>query len=99
MKDFFKNNVVLTLLSAATFVGGYFFLRLAYHMIMNDTFVGMRVSHAIEDALRSLKKCSDCGGMSEDELCYICTDDGRDSSILCMVDRQTHQLSILPFAH
>ena len=32
MKDFFKNNVVLTLLSAATFVGGYFFLRLAYHM-------------------------------------------------------------------
>ena len=55
-------------------------------MIMNDTFVGMRISHAIEDALGSLKKCSDCGGMSEDELCYICTDDGRDSTLLCMVE-------------
>jgi hypothetical protein len=32
MRDFFKNNIALTLLSAATFVGGYFFLRLAYHM-------------------------------------------------------------------
>jgi hypothetical protein len=32
MKDLFKNNVVLTLLSASVFIGGYFFLRLAYHM-------------------------------------------------------------------
>ncbi len=60
--------------------------RLAYHMIMNDTFVGMRISHAIEDALRNLKKCEECGGMSEDELCYICTDDGRDATLLCIVE-------------
>ena len=60
--------------------------RLAYHMIMNDTFVGMRISHAIEDAIGSLKKCRDCGGMSEDELCYICTDDGRDDTLLCIVE-------------
>ena len=60
--------------------------RLAYHMIMNDTFVGMRISHAIEDALGNLKKCATCGGMSEDELCYICTDDGRDSTLLCIVE-------------
>lgn len=60
--------------------------RLAYYMIMNDTFVGMRISHAIEDALGSLKKCSFCGGMSEDELCYICTDEGRDNTLLCIVE-------------
>lgn len=60
--------------------------RLAYHMIMDDTFVGMRVSHAIEDALGSLKKCSDCGGMSEDEICYICCDEERDSTLLCIVE-------------
>ena len=60
--------------------------RLAYHMIMDDTFVGMRISHAIEDALGSLKKCSDCGGMSEDEICYICCDEERDSTLLCIVE-------------
>jgi len=60
--------------------------RLAYHMIMNDTFIGMQISHAIEDALGSLKKCHDCGGMSEDELCYICCDESRDSTILCIVE-------------
>jgi len=31
MKDWFKNNSILMLLSAVVFVGGYFFLRLAYH--------------------------------------------------------------------
>ena len=60
--------------------------RLAYHMIMNDTYVGMRIYHAIEDALGNLKKRRDCGGMSEDELCYICTDDGRDHTLLCIVE-------------
>jgi len=32
MKQWFKDNRVMMLLSAVVFVGGYFFLRLAYHM-------------------------------------------------------------------
>jgi len=59
--------------------------RLAYFMIMNDTYVGMKISHAIEDAIGSLKKCRVCGGMSEDELCHICSDETRDGSVLCIV--------------
>lgn len=60
--------------------------RLAYFMVMNDSFVGMKISHAIEDALGTLKKCSACGGMSEDELCFICCDERRDERLLCMVE-------------
>jgi hypothetical protein len=32
MQKWFKDNTVMMLLSAVVFVGGYFFLRLAYHM-------------------------------------------------------------------
>ena len=32
MKNWFKNNTILMILSGVVFVGGYFFLRLAYHM-------------------------------------------------------------------
>jgi len=32
MKQWFTNNTLLMLLSSVVFVGGYFFLRLAYHM-------------------------------------------------------------------
>lgn len=60
--------------------------RLAYHMVMKDSYGGMKIAHAIEDALQSLKKCSSCGGMSEDELCYICCDEHRDNSLLCIVE-------------
>ena len=60
--------------------------RLAYFMVMNDTYVGLKISHAIEDALGSLKKCTACGGMSEDEICYICSDEGRDDTFLCIVE-------------
>jgi recombination protein RecR len=60
--------------------------RLAYHMLMKDSFVGMKISHAIEEALGCLKKCTSCGGMSEDELCFICCDESRDEFILCVVE-------------
>jgi len=60
--------------------------RIAYFMIMNDTYVGMKISHAIEDAIGSLKKCKVCGGMSEDEICHICSDETRDASLLCIVE-------------
>lgn len=81
-----KFNRLVDALQELPTIGKKSATRLAYHMIMNDSFVGMRISHAIEDALGSLKKCSDCGGMSEDELCYICCDDARDHTVLCMVE-------------
>jgi len=81
-----KFNRLVDALQELPTIGKKSATRLAYHMIMHDTFVGMRISHAIEDALGSLKKCTACGGMSEDELCYICTDEGRDPTLLCMVE-------------
>ena len=60
--------------------------RLAYHMLMKDSFVGMKISNAIEEALGCLKKCRSCGGMSEDELCFICCDESRDETLLCIVE-------------
>lgn len=60
--------------------------RLAYHVCMNDQFSGMKIAHAIETALQSIKKCQVCGSMSEDEICYICADEGRDSEKICIVE-------------
>jgi len=81
-----KFNRLVDALGELPTIGKKSATRLAYHMIMNDTYVGMRISHAIEDALGSLKKCSECGGMSEDEICYICSDETRDSTLLCIVE-------------
>ncbi|MFA6760005.1 MAG: recombination mediator RecR [Sulfuricurvum sp.] len=60
--------------------------RLAYHLVAKDNMLAIKLAHAIEDAIGHIKECSLCGGMSEDELCYICCDEDRDASTLCVVE-------------
>jgi len=81
-----KFNKLVDALGELPTIGKKSATRLAYYMIMNDTYTGMKISHAIEDAIGSLKKCTQCGGMSEDEICYICANESRDSSFLCIVE-------------
>lgn len=59
--------------------------RLAYHIIMNDNFLGLKLAHCIEDAINHIKRCSLCGSISEHEVCDICLDDTRQKSRLCIV--------------
>ena len=81
-----KFNRLVDALQELPTIGKKSATRLAYFMIMNNNYVGMKISHAIEDAVSTLKRCKICGGMSEDELCAICTNENRDSSILCIVE-------------
>ncbi len=60
--------------------------RLAYFMVRNDSFSALKLAHAIEDAVSSIKKCQKCGGMSEHEVCDICLDENRNAKILCIVE-------------
>ncbi len=60
-------------------------LRLAYHIVMNDNYCGIKIAHSIENALRNIRKCKKCGSMSEHEICEFCLDDSRDNSKLCIV--------------
>jgi recombination protein RecR len=61
-------------------------VRLAYHMLMSDNLGASKLAHAIEDGLRSITKCQQCGAMSENEICEICLDEHRDSTLLSIVE-------------
>jgi recombination protein RecR len=63
-------------------------------MVMNDSFSAMKLAHAIENAIGSLKKCYHCGGLSEDELCEICCDEERNDAIICIVESAKDILTI-----
>ena len=89
-----KFNKLVDALQELPTVGQKSATRLAYHMVMKDNFTALKIAHAIENALGSLKKCRSCGGMSEDELCAICTDEGRDIRLLCIVENAKDILTI-----
>ena len=59
--------------------------RLAYHMILDDPMDAMRLAHAIEEAVSHVHRCAQCGGLSEDELCGVCSDGARDERTLLLV--------------
>jgi len=60
-------------------------VKMAYHLVMEDSFSAMKLSHAIEEGVNNIRRCKKCHNMSEDELCFICSDEFRDTSTLCIV--------------
>jgi recombination protein RecR len=89
-----KFNRLVQALEELPTIGSKSATRLAYHMVMNDNFTAMKIAHAIENALGCLKKCISCGGMSEDELCAICSDEMRNMQLLCIVQSAKDILTI-----
>lgn len=59
---------------------------IALYMVREDNFAALKIAHAIEEAVSTVKSCSRCGGLSEHELCEICSDEGRDHMVLCLVN-------------
>lgn len=93
-KSLEKFNHLVECLEELPSIGKKSALRMAYYMVMQNNFSAIKIAHAIENAVGSLRKCSTCGGMSEDELCAICSDDSRDNSILCIVQNAKDILTL-----
>ena len=46
-------------------------IRLAYHIVTENTFIGMKLAHSIETAVRVIKQCVKCHSMSVNDICDI----------------------------
>ncbi|MCX2682499.1 recombination mediator RecR [Campylobacter sp. MIT 21-1685] len=69
-------------------------IRLAYHICMGNQLEGMKLAHSIENALRFIKPCQECGALSENELCEICSDEQRCKESICIVESPKDVLTI-----
>ena len=81
-----KFDNLVEALSTLPSVGKKSALRFAYYLVLDDNFSAMKLSSAIENAVRSIRKCEKCGGLSEHEICDICLDERRDKTKLCIVE-------------
>lgn len=59
--------------------------KIAYHLLFEDSFKAVKLSHLIEESIHSVQKCKACGNITEDEICHICADEERDAKRLCVV--------------
>ena len=60
--------------------------RLALHLIKSEDEDVARLARAIIEAKQRVRFCDRCFNLADSELCSICTDSKRESSIVCVVE-------------
>lgn len=68
--------------------------RIAFHLLKSDPELGRRLSESVLRLKSEVRFCSQCGGLSEGELCEICSDSTRDQRLLCVVEDPSDVFSI-----
>lgn len=68
--------------------------RLAFHVLSLPQEEAFAFADAITAAKRSVRFCSVCQNITEDEVCGICASDRRDHSVICVVSEPRDILSI-----
>lgn len=69
-------------------------LRLALHLLRQEKDVAIALGEAIIDMRNNVRYCSRCHNISESEVCDICSDSRRDTSVLCVVETIKDVLTI-----
>lgn len=67
-------------------VGSKTALRLVYHLMKGSREDTRRLARAIESLAEKIRPCGRCGNFSESEICAICANSGRDTSVICVVE-------------
>ena len=68
--------------------------RIAFHLLKLSSDDVQRLALAISDAKARVRFCSRCWNVAEGELCPICVDERRDSSVLCVVEESRDIVAI-----
>jgi recombination protein RecR len=68
--------------------------RIAFHLLKVPADDAHRLAAAISEAKDKVRFCERCFNVSEAELCGYCSDDRRDSSIICVVEESRDIVSI-----
>ena len=62
-------------------------IRLAYHLLTHNKEDSLQLSVAIQEAIETTKLCKICYFLTESKICSLCSDEHRDPSLLCVVEK------------
>jgi recombination protein RecR len=61
--------------------------RLAYYILKQPPEEAQSLAEAIQKVKKNIRYCERCYNLSEQPLCEICRDPGRDASVICVVEQ------------
>jgi recombination protein RecR len=68
--------------------------RLTMHILRAPLKEAEQLSKSILEAKEKVRLCKLCYGLSDDEVCKICTDPARDASLLCVVEQPADMVAM-----
>ena len=68
--------------------------RLAFHILQRPADEALALAGALRDVKERVRFCSECGNLTEEELCAICLDARRDRATICVVEQPVDLVSL-----
>ncbi|NHZ44535.1 recombination mediator RecR [Massilia aquatica] len=68
--------------------------RMAFHLLQHDREGAAMLSRALYQAVDAVHHCALCNTFSETEVCDLCLDEQRDTTLLCVVETPADQMMI-----
>ena len=68
--------------------------RFAFHLLRVPGDEARALATAIEEVKERVRFCSECGNLTENEVCAICLDPRRDHALVCVVEQPVDLISL-----
>ncbi len=68
--------------------------RLAFHLLRVPKDEAAALAGAIAEVKERVRFCSECGNLTEEEVCDICRDARRDRAVVCVVEQPADLISV-----
>jgi recombination protein RecR len=89
---------LVTLFSKLPGIGKKSAGRIAYHILESSPVLAETLAKELSGLHQAIIRCTTCGGFTETDPCSICSDTGRDHSIICVVE-SAQDMRIIEEAH
>jgi recombination protein RecR len=68
--------------------------RIAFHIIQSERVDVSRLVDVLRTVKERVKFCTECGNITEEDLCQICRDPRRDVSMICVVEESKDVIAV-----
>ena len=85
---------LITELSRLPGVGGRTAQRLAFHLLRVEESEALALAEAIREVKERIGLCEECFNLADEPRCRICSDERRDSELICVVEEPSDVISI-----
>lgn len=89
-----KFDELVTQLKVLPGVGNKTAQRMALHLLTYKRLQGQQLAEALMTAMTQIKQCQICRGLSDDDICPVCSDPRRSDQILCIVETAADMMAI-----